>query len=127
MPTLSWSLNAEVQNGPKIAVAQTLAVESYDKTEVTIPPTTPTEVDIPGDRVQFLAILADRYGDKLTYQVGDGAAIELDAPQILTGAGAIGLLGKDLTKLVFTNALDDGKPSPRPVAVQILVGRKATK
>ena len=32
MPTLSWSLNAEVQNGPKIAVSQTLAIESYDKT-----------------------------------------------------------------------------------------------
>ena len=36
MPTLSWNLNAEVQSGPKLAAAQTLAVESYDKTEVTI-------------------------------------------------------------------------------------------
>jgi hypothetical protein len=127
MPTLSWNLNAEVQSGPKLAAAQTLAVESYDETEVTIPPTTPTAVNIPGAQAQFLAILADRYGEKLTYHVDGVAAgpanpIKLDAPQVLAGAGAVGLLGADPVKLVFTNTLDDGKP----VAVQILVGRKAT-
>ena len=125
MPTLSWSLNAEVQNGPKIAVSQTLAIESYDKTEVTIPPTTDTPVNIPGE-VQFLAILADRYGKDLTYKASGGpaAAIELDAPQILAGAGAVGLLGSAPTTLTFTNTLDH--PNTKPVNVQILVGRKAT-
>ena len=124
MPTLSWTLSAEVQNGPKIAAAQTLAIESYDKTEVTIPATTPTAVNIPG-AVQFLAILADRYGADLTYKVSGGpTSVELDAPQILAGAGAVGLLGTGPTTLTFTNTLDH--PSTKPVNVQILVGRKAT-
>lgn len=127
MPTLSWNLNAEVQNGPKIAVAQTLAIESYDKTEVTIPPKTDTPVHIPGE-VQFLALVADRYGKDLTYKVSGGPAnaIELDSPLILAGAGAVGLLGSAPTTLTFTNMLDDGKTNPKPVTVQILVGRKAT-
>jgi hypothetical protein len=121
MPTLSWTLNAAVQNGPTIAVAQTLAIESYDKTEVTIPPTTATTVNLPGAQMQFLAILADRYGADLTYKVTGGlaASIQLDAPQILVGAGALELLGGVPTALVFTNDLAGAKP----VAVQILVGR----
>ena len=128
MPTLSWNLNAGIQNGPQIAVAQTLAVDGYDKTEVIIPHHTGTDSTSVGtgadSHVKFFALLADRYSDEMTYHV-DGVitapagSIKLDAPQILAGAGALALLGADPVKLVFINHRADSSP----VAVQILVGR----
>lgn len=130
---ISWTLNVQVESGPKISESKTITVEAYDKIEVTIKDkATEEEVWVqPGDKgqVQFLLIKSDEYGDKLTYTVNVAATtssisiIKLDALQLFMGDGVAELLDKNKApeKLFFTNNLG------KDVSIEILVGRKATK
>lgn len=128
---INWTLNVQVVSGPKIMASDTIDVDAYDKIEVTIDPeATDKEVQIqPGDieKVKFLLIRSDQYGERLTYKVNEKtekAVIKLDSLQLFIGVGAIGLFIKSPTKLFFTNLLVvDGKGIP--ASIQILVGRKA--
>jgi hypothetical protein len=98
---INWTLNVQVVGGPKISASQTLIVDAYDKIDVVIPggdSTTPGTATVevqPGGsgQVQFLLITSSLYDANLTYSVDGGSAIQLDAPQLLMGNGAIGLLG----------------------------------
>jgi hypothetical protein len=122
---INWTLNVQVVGGPKISAAQTVTVDAYDKIQVTIGAgAADEEVDVqPGGagRVQFLLISSDQFGDDLTYKVDPaGNAIELDAPQLLIGDGAVGLFGAPPTTLGFTNNL------AQDANIEILVGRNAT-
>jgi hypothetical protein len=124
---ISWTLNVQVVGGPKLLASQTITVDAYDMLQVSIlDAAADKEVQVqPGaSGVQFLLISSDQYGDKLTYKVNDGSsstsAIKLDAPHVLIGSGAVGLLDKAPIKLLFSNTM--GKAA----SVQILVGRDAT-
>jgi hypothetical protein len=121
---IRWNLSVEVADGPKVTLGEALAVEAFDKIEAKILSTGAT-VDLqPSDDVQFLLITSNLYSDQITYEVdGGGAAdVKLDAPQLLVGAGAIGLLEQPPKKLIFTNAIP--APTPEPL-VTILIGRAA--
>lgn len=127
---INVTLNVQVIGGPRISASLNKEVEAYDKIEVTVGAGESEKVvDVQpsaAGQVEFLMIsLTDskQYGTDVTYKVNDtgGAAVELDAPQVLIGKGAVGLL--DLaapTKLFFSNSLGED------ISVQILVGRDAT-
>jgi hypothetical protein len=122
MPKISWSLNLQVQGGPKIAASDNVDVEAYDTIEAVIPDDG-TEVEVgvqPGGASQVLLLLisSSKYGKDLTYTVTGGVEkVPLDAQQLFLGAGALGLLRNAPNKLVFTNNLSD------PATIRILVGR----
>ena len=134
--TIKWSLNVEIGNGPKVSVSRTTTVHAYGKVDVEVP----AESGVPGtvtaevqpsnltDRILFLLITAGEYTDDLTYEVVDnldvaiaglGGPFELDQPQLLAGAGAMGVLGAAPQYLRFSNNTSNA------INVQILVGRQA--
>jgi hypothetical protein len=122
--TINWTFNVQVVGGPQIAVTRPVPVDAYDKIGVKVQDGETETVEIqPGDegRVQFLLINSDWLGDALTYKVNaQGDAIKLDAPQVLVGDGAVGLLGEPPNSLEVTN------DSTQEANIEIIVGRKAT-
>jgi hypothetical protein len=126
---IHWTLNVQVEGGPRVAAADSVEVDAYDNIEVTVPKHTGADDGIavvgvqPGDasQVLFLLISADAYKDSpVSYKVGSSTkSVKLDAQQTLVGAGATGLLDGAPNELTFSNAGDaDAK-------VRVLVGRKA--
>jgi hypothetical protein len=120
-------LNVQIAGGPKLSSSQNVEVDAYDQIEVVVPHGgADLTVDIQpsaADHVKFLLISADRYDGSLTYKPKDEGgtgtkAVKLDAQQVLSGAGAIGLLEKAPKQLVFKNA-----DAVKDAKVQILVGR----
>ena len=130
------ALNISVAGGPKLAGPQTIGVDAYDKIKVNIEAGDANEdgeiepvtkmVDVqPGaaGKVQFLFINSDEFSTaapdkKLNYKVNTmPTQIELDAPLLLVGDGAVSLLGEAPGKLTFTSTLG------KPVNIEILVGR----
>lgn len=129
MPEVSCELKVQVAGGPQISASQTLMVEAYDSIQVTVKAgTTGKEVDVqPGiakGQVKLLLIRSNQYDPaKLLYKLGTAPGAKeviLDAPQLLIGSGAIGLLDPAPQKLFFSNTLNED------VSIHILVGRDAT-
>lgn len=121
---IDWKLNVNVSDGPQVALGKGLAVEAFDWIEAKVPAAgAVVEVQPDGVQARFVLITSSLYSDLLTYDVEGGAEdVALDAPQLLAGAGAVGLLGAAPTKLTFTNGFPDPKPEP---VVKIFIGRDA--
>ena len=119
--TITYNFTANVSGGPSITASNTIDVEAYDHIEVTVPPSTPTTVNVqPGSGGLLLIITASTYSS-VTYTVDSSSTVvTLDGPHILVGAGAIALLGATQNDLVFTNG------GSEDITVSILVGRDAT-
>jgi hypothetical protein len=127
MPTtISWQSTISIPSGPSVTTASAVAVDAYDRIAVTIPPSnTEIAVDVqPGTagKVKFLIVRSDRYGSNLTFKthVTGNPAHALDDTLVLSGVGALELLGDTVDKLLFTNNLG------QPANIEILVGRQAT-
>lgn len=132
---IGWTFSVDVTGGPKLKARESADVEAYDKVSVTVPggeeasPGTATVEVQPADDpldLRLLAITASRYDAKLTYDVHAGSAtgaedVALDGPQLLSGAGAVGLLRQPPQSLVFSNGLGEGED----VDVTVFVARKA--
>lgn len=129
MPTTMRAiLRVEVAGASTSSATHTVEAEAYDRIEITVPAGDSETVQVqPGGpgQVQLLLVTASAYPDdgggtaQLTYTVDGGSSIDLDAPLLVTGRGAVGLLG-GVGEIVFNNASADD------VAVSILVGRDAT-
>lgn len=116
---INWNYVAQALNGPSISASGSVDVDAYDKIEVTVPDTTTQAVNlVPAGTVSLLVINPASPDAKLTYKVG-GNDVPLDGPQVLIGAGAVGLLG-GATSLSFTNK------TGADAIIDILVGRDAT-
>ena len=98
---INVTLNVQVVGGPKISASLTREVEAYDKVKVTVAGgDVNKEVDVQpslAGQVELLMISlanSNQYGADVTYKVNDtgGDPIELDAPQVFLGKGAVGLL-----------------------------------
>ncbi len=118
--------SVSVAGGPSISISQTFPVDAYDLIDVAI---TDGAIDLvvevqPGSagQVRSLLISASQFDPSLTYKVNDSTndSHVLDRALLLTGVGAVGLLGFPPERLLFTNA------TPGDITVQILVGRDAT-
>jgi hypothetical protein len=132
---INLNANVVVPNGPRFAVQRTISVDAYDALEFKVPKASSTDLEVelqPGNRVKFIAILSDSYGNDLTYKINDsskGVSWKLDQPLFLAGEGATPLFddpgashGTPPTTLYFKNT-DPNKDAE----VQILIGRDATK
>ena len=126
---ISWTLNVQVVEGPRMSVSKTVAVQAYDRIEVVIlDEASGQEVQVqPGGegQVKFLLVGSDRYGADLSYSVNEAEAnpanrIKLDALQLFVGDGAVGLLDTSPETLYFYNDLGQA------ATITVLVGRKAT-
>jgi hypothetical protein len=127
-----WSLNVEIPGGPKLVLPpQSVSLESYGKTVVTVPGEDPKKAGDPGKvavallpagaTALFLLITASEYS-KVSYKPkGAAKEIVLDSPQVFTGAGSLALAG-DLTSVEFINAAGKGKDT----VVTIIAGYDAT-
>lgn len=130
--SISWTLNIAVAGGPTMSNSRSLGVEAYDSIKVSVRgssapggPDTDKQVEVqPGGsgQVTFLAVTSNRYDAHLTYKVNatGNPAVEIDQPQVLAGAGAVGLLGAAPNTLYFSSTLSEN------AEIQILVGRDAT-
>jgi hypothetical protein len=134
MTNLNAAASFQIPGGPTLAVAATLAIEAYDRIDVTVAPGASDKVvEIqPGaaGRVQLLVIKSSLYDAKISYTVSDGTddsdPVTLDAPQTFIGAGAVGLFGIDPPSLLkFSNAFTGPDPT-KEARIEILVGRDAT-
>ena len=122
--TISWTMNVQVSDGPKVSESRSDEVEAYGVVEVEI---ANDSVDVtvelqPGgaSELKFLLIRSDVYGSSLTYSYDGGAnSFALDQPQLFMGSGAIGIIGSP-ESLIFNNGEADS------AAIEILVGRDAT-
>lgn len=129
MPTtLKAILRVEVAGAATSSATHTLEAEAYDRIAVVVPAGDERTVQVqPGGagQVSLLLVTAAEYPDDgagtnlLTYTVDGGGSIDLDAPLLLVGAAAVGLLG-DVNEMVITNN------HTADIEVSILVGRDAT-
>lgn len=128
MPTtMKAILRVEVAGASTSSATHTVEAEGYDRIEIVVPAGDSATVQVqPGGagQVQLLLITASAYPVdagtvQLTYTVDGGSAIDLDAPLLVTGSGAVSLLG-DVNQIVFNNDSADD------VDVTIVVGRDAT-
>jgi hypothetical protein len=132
--TLKWSLTAEIAGGPKVDASRSVQITGYDKIDVLLDGAADLDsaaavtVDIQPaedvDRLQFLSITADRYGENFIYSVEDGgvADVVFDGPQVFVGEGAMNLLQSVPSRITFRNGLG----AETTARVTILVGRQAT-
>jgi len=121
---ISWTVNVQIQAGPKASVTGSTEVDAYDKLAVTLDAgAADVDVDVqPGaaGQVRFLMIHASAYSEDVTYSADGGAtSAVLDGPQVLIGTGAVGLLPQAPQTLRFSNNTAD------PVTVDIIAGRSA--
>ena len=127
---LNIALNMQIVGGPNISISMARDIEAYDKLEVTITAgASDVEVEVqPSAEGQvgfFMIGLKDdkHYGTEVSYKVNNtgGDSVTLDAPHVLIGHGAVGLMKLQAPlKLYFSNT------HPEDIAVQALVGRDAT-
>jgi hypothetical protein len=122
---IDWTISAQVAGGPRVMASDSLAVEAYDKIEVTVPKNGSITVDLQPSNADHVYFLLIRAADKsmysnLSHKPEDApGAINLDAPLILIGNGAITLLTSTKKIEFFNSSTSDD------AALSILVGRKA--
>lgn len=128
MVELTFKAEIVFNPGARFVVNQKIPMNAYQIIDVIIPSNTlqsaPLEVDVLAGAittVSFLAVLSDRYGMELSYQIGAGPFHALDQPHLFSGSGAVSMIATDTEKFFFSNT--DGTMDAR---VQIIVGRDAT-
>lgn len=138
MEKLYLKATLKVIGGPSIDVSHEFSSNAYHVIEVEIPAAAasapPKVVVVEGGEVNHIDLLLLRLkdgskytADKLCYSVNapidtTHPKILFDAPQILMGQGAVGLLKGTLNTLHTLHFSNTGNDS---VAVQIFVGRQA--
>jgi len=116
---IKWNYVVQALKGPSVSATGTIEVDAYDKFEVTIADTVTQAVNlVPSGTVSVLLINPKSPDQNLSYEI-NGNPVVLDAPHLLLGSGAVGLLG-GVTSLTFTNA------TGADAVIEILIGRDAT-
>lgn len=127
---INVTCTVQVSDGPKLSVARTLSVETYDVIDVTIAgDNTSHQIELQpsttAGSVRCLVLTAGSYSSDLSYSVNADETdpadrTALDQVQLLLGAGAISLLGAEPNSLFFYN--DTGQD----IDVHLLVGRNVS-
>jgi len=129
---ISWSVDAAVEDGPRLKASQTVEVGAYDKVKGVVvkkdqgtnqPGSTTLEVQPSAqtDAIRFFSITSDRYGKDLVFTVMNGGVADaaLEGPLVVVGEGIGALLQKAPKKLKFTNGMD------HDATIEVMVGRDA--
>ena len=109
---INWTVKAQAISGPTLTASDTIKLETYVKSSVTVDPVAVVAV-VDVDFVaspDVLIVSADKYSEPgliVTYKVnGAGTAKTLDGPLVLIGKENVKLLSNNpVTKLSFTNNL----------------------
>jgi len=124
--SIKWMFNVQVKGGPTVTAAGSASTDAYEKTQITVlTGATGKVVNVPVG-AQMLVVTSSAYPDpagagKLTYKINDaGTAIDLNAPLLLFGQGAVEKFATGLTSLSFTSTLT------QDVTIDILVALDAT-
>lgn len=139
MININLTLNVQVAGGLRdvLSLPKSIAVEAYDKLEVTVKPGETQEIAVqPGgaNQVSFLLLKSSLFGSEIKYVVNDGnttnfpttGAIVLDQPfHLYLGTGAVSVFGIPPKRLKFTNTHPTGTTN-KDAVIEILVGRDAT-
>ena len=126
--TIVLTASLEIAAGPKLSLNRSIVVDAYDFIDVVIPAgTTDKEIALQPSKtteIRVLAVTSDWYGTTLSYKVTT-TAFTLEEPLVLTGKGALGLMGTDSpTSLKISNTTTG--VNARDARIQILIGRKAS-
>lgn len=127
---ITLTANIVIRNGPSINLFREIEVDAYEKINVNINDgDSGKEVELwPSDtpeKVVFLAIVSNWYGDAITYKVegASGDPLRLNQPHLLIGKSSVTMLDKKPKKLLFSYAKPSGESTaPDSVKIQILVG-----
>lgn len=104
---------------------EVVGIDARDSIQSEIDKSTSKDVEVQPaaakEKVKFLLITSDTYSEKLKYKIEGGSNdVILDAPQLLMGSGAVGLLEKSPVKIHLTNDMT------AKTTVTIYVGRAAS-
>jgi hypothetical protein len=117
---ISWTFKMQATGGPTITAADTLDLETYVKTSVTVTNGTPVDVAFVASPT-LLAVTSSKYkdgGSVVTYKVnGAGADKNLDGPLVFIGADNIKLVDAALASLTFSNPFAD------PITIEVFSGK----
>jgi hypothetical protein len=127
MNNITWQFQASIPGGPAFTIMQpNIKVAAYDVASATIGAGA-SNIDVvvqpsstAGD-VVFVVVSSDAYDTGLTYKIDGGAtAHALDAPHVMLGAGAVGMMngGAPPQKLTFSSTL------AKDANIQVVAGRK---
>lgn len=125
---IAWKFSVQISGGPSLAIADSLSMEAYEKTRVTIESGAADRVVNLAADAALLVVSASAYTDadpahKITFKLNDaGSAIDLANALVLVGKAAVDQFtgGADLESLSFSSDLDSD------VVVDILTARDAT-
>ena len=117
---ISWTFKIQASGGPTITAANTLELETYVKTSVTVTNGTPVDVEFVASP-SLLAVIASKYEDSgtfVTYKVnGAGSDQNLDGPLVFIGAENMQLIDAALASLTFTN------PFAEDITIDVFSGK----
>ena len=102
---ITYSASAAVSGGPTIGFSRELIADGYNKTSFVIAKGATQKVFLgtADGAVFLLMVTSSHYAPKLTYTVEkDTKARPLDEPLLISGSGAMAILGSP-TFLTFTN------------------------
>ena len=122
--TINWLYSVRADRGPTAALNGTLTADAYEKISITLAPGASQDVTIgPGTWADILSFVvsADDLSGAITVEPdGAAAAVPLDAPFVLLGAGAVSLLGAGNATVTLENTGAD------EASIDIFVARDAT-
>ena len=122
--TINWLYSVRADRGPTASLNGTLNADAYEKISVNVTAGVTQNVTVgPATwaEVQSLVISATDMSGAVTVQPqGAAAAVPLDAPFVLLGAGAVALLGAGNATLALANT------GAADALVDIFVARDAT-
>jgi hypothetical protein len=117
---ITWTFKMQASGGPTITAANTLDLETYTKTSVSVPNGGSVDVAFVAAPT-LLAVTASKYaegGDFVTYKInGANADKNLDGPLVFIGAENIQLIDPVLASLTFTNPFAD------PITIEVFSGK----
>lgn len=117
---ISWMFKMQAVSGPTITAADSLDLETYVKTSVTVNNGTPVNVAFVASPT-LLAVKSSKYkegANVVSYKVnGAGTDKNLDGPLVFIGAGNIKLVDSALASLTFTNPFAD------PITIEVFSGK----
>jgi hypothetical protein len=122
--TINWLYSVRADRGPNAALNGTFQADAYERISVTLAAGATQDVTIaPGTWADVLSLVIsadDLSGDVTVEPDGAAAAVPLDAPIVLLGAGAVALLGAGNATVTLENT------GAEDVLVDFFVARDAT-
>lgn len=122
--TASVNLSIQVPGGPTLSMSSMVAVDTYDRSTVTVPKTTGDVTvnllsGVATDVIKFVLITASKYDVALTYKFGGAGFFKITEPQVLAGGDVVHTLSATPQAIELKNTGTDD------IIVDIFVLRKA--